>query len=104
MTRFAGWLRISSDSRRVTLRTRRLLCLSDRASEGVPHALLHRGRGGPALLDTAADDGHLVRVELRGGLEHLERLFASGVLAPVEDADARLGDALVDLVEHDVLL
>src|SRR3977135_630395 len=58
--------------------------LGDRAGEGVPDALLHRGRSGPALLDAAADNGHLVRVELRRGLEHLKRLFARGVLAPVE--------------------
>src|SRR5436309_15218521 len=78
--------------------------LGDSAGERVPDPLLYlRGRG-PPLLDAATDDRHLVRVQQRCGLQHVERLGARFVIAPLEHTNARLRDALVDAIEDDVLL
>src|SRR6266508_708047 len=77
---------------------------SDRFRERLPYAALHGGRRGPALLHATADDRHLVRVELRRRLQHVERFLAGRMLAPLEHVTPRRRDALVDLVEHDVLV
>src|SRR3954467_13265220 len=77
--------------------------LRDRSRELIPDTLLDCRRRGPALLHTAADDRHLVRVEQGRGLEHVERFLPGLVVTPLEDAEAHLRDALVDAVEDHVL-
>src|SRR5260221_9626144 len=77
--------------------------LRDRASERIPDAFLHRGCRAPTLFDAATDDHHLVRVQERRGLKHVEGFLARVMIAPLEDAEPRLRDALVDPIERHVL-
>src|SRR5512142_978972 len=77
--------------------------LGDGLRERVPDALLDGGGGAPSLFRPTTGDRHLVRIEERCGLQHVERFLACLVVAPLEHVETCLRETLVDAVEDHVL-